>query len=382
MNPEPFQRLSRREWRGLAVMGLASAVILAAGFAFLRSTGPAIGPGSAQSNRPALLTFDAVSYHFATPSLGWAIENGTQDGGFAVFKTTDGARHWQKQMAAFSGSLGAAQLAFQFLDEEHAYIAAADPFQQLFRTSDGGGHWQAVRMPPRSNGVIAIAFSSPTYGWVMVFDQTAALYATSDAGRTWQRLPDPPPDADGLSFRNASEAWMGSAAVGPPHVYLSTDAGRSWQRRDLPPPRGPSWDSDVPAGVELLPYGGVHVFVPPVAQPQLVAAGWSETFTSFDQGATWTHLPPPPGATGYQDPRHWWAMNGTSLFKSSDAGQSWMLVTSALPDWQYIPHVLDSHHAWAGITIFAAAGLALTQDGGLHWSRGTVPPAASSIARG
>jgi photosystem II stability/assembly factor-like uncharacterized protein len=378
INAEPVRELSGRKRRALAVIGLAGVLTLAAGFGYIRSSGQTRPQSSAQSNQPRLLTLDSVSYYFVTPSLGWAIENPIQDGGFAVFRTTDGAKDWQKQMATFSSFSGPARIAVQFLDENHGYIAAADPFQRLFRTSDGGDHWESVRLPPRSFGVNVVAFSSPTFGWLQVVDRSDELYATSDAGTTWQRLPNPPSDAEGLSVRSPNEAWMGSSGIPRPHVYLSTDAGNTWRRRDVPPPPGTSWDGSVPTSVELLPDGGVHVFTPPVGDPHLI--GLSETFTSFDQGATWNHVPQGLGAIAYQDSLHWWAMSETSLFKSSDAGQHWMLVTSALPDWHYVPHVHDSLHAWAGIVFFDANGLALTKDGGLHWSLATVPPPASSVS--
>ena len=70
---------------------------------------------------------------------------------------------------------------------------------------------------------------------------------------------------------------------------------------------------------------------------------------------------------------HWWSIKGTALFKSSDAGQSWVMVTNALPDLQYIPHVLDSKHAWALTIVVGGYGLALTSDGGLHWTQANVP---------
>jgi photosystem II stability/assembly factor-like uncharacterized protein len=190
------------------------------------------------------VTLDPVRYYFVTPSLGWAVENPTPSGRFAVFGTRDGARH---------------------------------------------------------------------------------------------------------RLRGPSEAWMGSGAVGAPHVYLSVDAGHTWQRNDLPAPAGRRQEVSVPTGVELLPQGGVHV---------------------------WSYVPPPPGVVAYQDSLHWWAMRDTALFKSSDSGQTWTTVTKLLPDRQYVPYILDAKHAWAVTTVVAESGLALTDDGGLHWNQVTVPPPA------
>jgi photosystem II stability/assembly factor-like uncharacterized protein len=79
------------------------------------------------------------------------------------------------------------------------------------------------------------------------------------------------------------------------------------------------------------------------------------------------------GNVAYQDGVHWWVIDGTVLLKSSDAGQTWTQVTDTLPDWHYLPHVLDSKHAWADLATAVGGGLALTNDGGLHWTRATVP---------
>jgi photosystem II stability/assembly factor-like uncharacterized protein len=69
-------------------------------------------------------------------------------------------------------------------------------------------------------------------------------------------------------------------------------------------------------------------------------------------------------------------MGAGDLWKSSDAGSSWKLVSQQLDGWEgYIPHVIDANHAWAELfsSAQAAAGLALTSDGGLHWSQVSTP---------
>jgi len=364
---------------GLGV--LAVVVMAAAGFAYLHSdltvrTTSSVG---APSPSPLLATLNAVSYDFVTPSVGWAAEDLNTPtnlaGGFAVFKTTDGAKHWQKQLQLDSSVIGFLPLSLQFVDQENGFVAVGDPFELLTRTADGGASWESNPLPARSSRVDGIAFSSWRSGWLLVGGPAPTMYATNDAGGTWQRLPDPPRDASGLSYRSPNEAWMGSAGISltPPHVYLSRDGGQTWNTVDLPPPAGSSSSTvhNVPASVELPPLNGVVVHIPPVDEP--VAVAFTRTLTSFDQGATWRDVPPPPGVIAYQDGVHWWAMRGTALYKSSDAGQSWVTVTDALPDLRYIPHVLDSRHAWALTIVAGGYGLALTSDGGLHWTQANVP---------
>jgi photosystem II stability/assembly factor-like uncharacterized protein len=66
-----------------------------------------------------------------------------------------------------------------------------------------------------------------------------------------------------------------------------------------------------------------------------------------------------------------------ALWKSSDAGRSWKLVSQQTDGWDYLPHVIDANHAWA--EVFGSApghsgvGLAVTSDGGLHWTQVSAP---------
>ena len=278
---------------------LALVVVAATGIAFLRSnvTLRTASTTGVPSSSPLLASPNPVGYDFVTPSIGWATEDlntpTTPAGGFAVFKTTDGAKHWQKQLQLESSFVGFVPLSVQFIDQAHGFVAVGDPFEQLNRTSNGGASWDSLPLPAGSHRVDGIGFAGSRSGWLLLGGQAPSIDATNDAGTTWQKLPDPPRDASGLAYRSPSEAWMGSAAtsLSPPHVYLSRDAGRTWNEIRLPPSPGSS-SSTVgyfPTSVELLPASGVVVHIPPLDQPELVA--FSRTLTSFDQGATWRDVP-------------------------------------------------------------------------------------------
>ena len=329
---------------------------------------------------------DDINYDFVTPSMGWAlVVRAAPAGGpgqFWVYRTTDSAKHWQPQFTVQSGYVGLGPDWVQFFDKANGLIVVQSLTQLVYRTTDGGAHWSSVALPEPGGGLIA--FSDPSHGWLLVSmgsptNQTANLYSTADGGNTWQRLPDPPPDvAVVLTFRRPSEGWTASRSTSGdplPHVYSSSDGGRSWDRHDLPlPPDG------LPAGttviVRLLPGIGVVVFLD-------AGNGAVYTLTSFDGGTSWTYVQPRPsrtsffGVVDFQDALHWWAIDGWILFKSSDAGQTWNQVSDQLSSsYGYIPHVLDSKHAWALVLYPAGTGLTLTTDGGLHWTRANVPQPA------
>ena len=375
--------LSRRARRGFRLIVLAMIVIAAASLAYLQPSKPT--KASPTANHPPVgRAGDVVSYDFVTPLMGWALVVTTAfepgPGQFSVFRTTDGAKHWQKQFVGGQGSLlGLGPQSIQFFDKDNGFIVVVEGATDLvYRTADGGAHWQPVGLPGPGSGVIT--FRDRGHGWVLVSlgsgtDQTVNLYDTGDGGMTWQRLPDPPPDLAGaITFRGPSEGWSGSKSDPIPHVYSSSDGGRSWDRHDLPMPAG-----GVPAGaianVDLLPGIGVVAFIDALRGDQYA-------LTSFDGGTSWTNVQPRPsgntfGSLDFQDTFHWWAIDRGILYKSSDAGQTWTETSAQLDGaFVYIPHVLDPRHAWAPVLGTKGTGLALTSDGGLHWTRAGVPQPA------
>jgi photosystem II stability/assembly factor-like uncharacterized protein len=375
-------RLSRRELRAVAAIAVAVIAVLAAGSVYLypnltaKTSRPSATPdGEGFVTRAGhFVTFD-----FLTPSLGWALDvprdPPAQQGPFWVFRTVDGARHWRVQLEGQAGGIGGS---VQFFDKNHGFveIAYAVPgnANAFFRTTDGGDHWISVALP--TSGVrTQVAFSDASHGWLLGLPAgpgPAKLYSTRDAGDSWQVLPDAPIDSNALTFRGSSEGWIGSFATGPAHVYSSTDGGHLWQRHYLPAlPVTPA--DALPTEVRLLPGTGV------VAR----GAGWTDEFTSFDGGASWTHveLRPRqvfPGLDSFEDASRWWAIDGGVLYKSLDAGQTWTPAADELANgtfWVYVVHVIDSKHAWAGVEIGQVLGLVLTSDGGRNWTRVSVPQA-------
>jgi photosystem II stability/assembly factor-like uncharacterized protein len=388
IDPATTDALPRRWRRAVGLGALALVLVAAAGFAYLRS-GPGIAirePTATPSTNPLLVSLNPIHYDFVTPSLGWAVENtftpARSAGQFRVFRTVDSAKHWQLQLTGQSSSPGLVPITVQLFDTTHGFMTLSQAFagEQVYRTNDGGETWQAVRLP--ASQTVVTTFSDTTYGWALAqanspSGQLFKLYVTTDGGATWQRLPDPPRDAFYLAFREPNEAWMGSLGSSPPHVYTSADTGRTWHRHDLPPPPGRTWHAGGGgASVQTLPgFGAVATTQSGgLAVPGFGANGAdADFFTSFDSGSTWMYVPPPPGAVGHQDALHWWAITGTTLSKSFDAGQTWTRISNALPDWQFVPYILDANHAWAELTVADGFGLALTSDGGLHWIQANVP---------
>jgi photosystem II stability/assembly factor-like uncharacterized protein len=374
-------------------------MILAAGAVYLRPA-PTTQPRTTQALTidPFLVTNYPITYAFITPSVGWAsliVSNSSGPGEFRVFRTTDGASNWRQQLSGPSTfGPGFKPLAVQFFGKTSGFMTVGEPVEQLYRTTDGGENWDTLVLPALR--IDAITFSDSRHGWMVGYmgpglpPSQPQNYATSDAGQTWQTLPDPPADAGVLRFRSPTEAWIGSVDPLVPHVYTSGDGGQTWRRHDLPRAAGSNVDDRYfDTTVQLLPGSGalasveafrcavaVPVGGPSPAPTQFCGTTTSETFlfASIDGGATWRQLPSPPGQVAYQDVVHWWAMSANAVFKSGDAGRTWRQAATIQPGLQFsVAGILDSKHAWASLFVMGGYGLALTNDGGLHWTLAKVP---------
>jgi photosystem II stability/assembly factor-like uncharacterized protein len=390
--------MSRRARRAMPLIAAALTAIVVAGVIYLHPSLPAApAKAPAKVTKPLLLSNQySATYDFVTPSVGWAFVLYRLSGPalFSVYSTSDAAKHWSKQLTASFATQGLTWI--KFFDRAHGVITIGSP-GVLYRTADGGAHWEQLRLPPYSP--TSITFSDPLHGWLIgVSDSNSAdarhFFATVDGGSSWTELPMPRWVVGGgkggvggeLQFRRPSEGWLGAGAD-LPTVYSTIDGGTSWQPHALPnqlPPSLQTGGKPIPPGaaysfitsVDLLPQVGVIAFFDHYY-------GQGVAYSTFDGGSTWRSLAPPPGETTYsdfvyQDAFHWWAMRFGTLWKTSDAGQSWKQVSQQTDDWDYRPQVVDAKHAFALLVgspgnQVPGTGLAMTSDGGLHWRQVDAP---------
>jgi photosystem II stability/assembly factor-like uncharacterized protein len=379
-----MRRLSQRQWRAAGLSALALVGIAAAGFAYLHRASTTQSPSAVQptAGKSPTPLGNIFRYDLVSPSMGWAIAGTVsptgQAGPIRLFRTVDGAKHWQRQLSVQSEAIAESLDSFNMIDAANGFVVAEEPLR-LYRTHDAGTRWTAVDLP--SQDVIQVTFSDIQNGWALAASRTASpsysgpqLYATTDAGTSWTRLPDPPADAAVIEFQRQSQGWIGAQGAGQPHVYSSADGGHSWAKHVLPTPPGFLADNLYGTYPQLLPDVGV------VAVMNDREADY--TLTSFDRGATWTYTAPPSGVVSqmypsfaYVDAFHWWAVEGTALYKSSDAGLSWKHISDSVPDGMNFLRVFDSRAAvaWAQFSQMSGSGLVLTIDGGLHWTSLKVP---------
>ncbi len=174
IDSEKRQRVSKRGRRALILMAIAVTVVVPSSFAYLypsliaksQPALPSSGPG------PVTRAGDFVSYEFVTPFLGWALEawsnRSPASGQFSVWRTVDGAKHWQTQLEGPISPTLAGPPSIQFFDKAHGFVAFGI---ELYRTVDGGLNWAGIALPDAQHAFITFADSQREWVAASIRDQ-------------------------------------------------------------------------------------------------------------------------------------------------------------------------------------------------------------------
>jgi photosystem II stability/assembly factor-like uncharacterized protein len=237
----------------------------------------------------------------------------------------------------------------------------------VWKTNDAGRTWQPIfeGQPTQSIGAIAVAPSDPNIIYVASGEGLLrpdlsvgnGIYRSADGGRTWQHhgLTEGQQIAE-LAVDPHDPGRVFAAVLGHPYgpnaergIYRTLDAGRTWERVLYK-------DADT---------GGSAVAIDP-ANSQVVYAGlwqarlgpWEDKneyngtggglFKSLDGGRTWKQLTNglPPNlcqiniaiaasqpqrlyaTVGTTEPREYSSSAGLGVFRSDDAGESWVRIST------------------------------------------------------
>ena len=353
----------------------------------LAAGGCSVVSSSVAPARPVTL----IAIHMVSPRAGWG------QSAHALLRTLDGGRHWTAvKVPDRPGSLFDVALAVH--DVNTAWLVSplnvkqGPPLSVVLSTHDGGGSWS------RSNVIRGWAFDAAAFswltarrGWLLTGEGGAAgstptdVYRTEDGGLHWQLLaynhllkgsPAALGSCDGftgISFRTAEDGWAAGSCGAAPQIlmlYRTLDGGRRWHSQRLAPPgnhRFVGWSLSPPTF-----FGKTGIL------PALVSLRSLALYVTHDGGASWLPTRPVPDRdlTGPHvfavDPRHVWALAGTTLYFTPDGGHSWRVLARRLP--LPGPNPLDFVDSRTGFGLPGYAGdrhpyLLETDDGGRTWRR-------------
>ena len=234
---------------------------------------------------------------------------------------------------------------------------------QIVRTNDGGLTWYNVTPPEVTKtgyGVTPFALDVNHF-WMQVPDfnsypNSGFLQRTTDGGLTWKISATPFSGGD-IQFVDAENGWMladlgvgaGSNAVA---IYQTTDSGGTWEQKYVN-------DPNVATAGDSLPLGGLKSGIAPLNTQAawvygvIYAPATLYLYRTEDGGKNWsagTSIPLPPGVEnselgidrdhmkfvspteGFIAVRITGDTTETAVYVSKDAGQSWSLTPTLIPN--------------------------------------------------
>jgi photosystem II stability/assembly factor-like uncharacterized protein len=230
----------------------------------------------------------SVAWHPRDPNVLYA---GTKPP--AVFRTTDGGRHWERLKIAIAdkclaGAPKVTNIVFDPQDDRTVFVGVE--IDGVFRSRDGGDNW--TRLPALGDKML----NQDIHGLAVAAGQTRKLFATTpdglwtstDEGESWALHGFPRfSERDTISYcrgvalrpGNPDVIYVGNGDFIPGKrgaVQQTKDGGKTWARANLPvePNSVVYWIATHPANPDVVVANSLHGYV----------------YSSVDGGQSWKKL--------------------------------------------------------------------------------------------
>jgi photosystem II stability/assembly factor-like uncharacterized protein len=259
----------------------------------------------------------------------------------------------------------------------------------VVRSSNFGATWSAA------SAGLPVVGSDAAFFYKLIADPATAgklfaldgsLYLSEDSGATWQAAEAVAPGViEDLAVDPRQPALVFAVGEVPPLDCPFCPPGSStiiaWESRD----GGRTW-TDITARLApgSLAGGLTAVRIDPKHPARIYLAGQT-SFKSLDGGASWTQLSLAPGildlAIDPETPTTLYAHDGSHLWKSLNAGATWLPIGSGLPTGTRVLNTitLDLHHP-ATVYLATNLGVYLSHDAGATFQLLTTGLTVSPIA--
>ncbi|GAC1445345.1 MAG: hypothetical protein NVSMB52_06210 [Chloroflexota bacterium] len=348
---------------------------------------------AARPQEPGRLSIHLSSIRMFSSQAGWGFAGGI------LLRTVDGGVGWTNVMPRGVHLRG--RISVAFLGPSTAWLGVLGPGSDytanhavIYRTNDAGKSWQGVRVGVAGGlGPGRLTLSDRANGWLFLDEGVGAgqnpyvLLHTRDGGAHWVEIgrtgDDSAPGTQlpgcncttAITFRNSNEGW----ATGQPGaytfrswLYMTHDAGHTWRRQPLViPARFERAMTEAPL------FFGAGRGILPVLLDTAYGLTSFEVFGTRNGGHTWSGTAPIAlGLVSYSfiDSQRGWITDGARLFRTTDGGRHWILVTARVPlrqssDGQGDIQFVNSSMGFALARHPSSPGLSLyrSTDGGQNW---------------
>ncbi len=249
----------------------------------------------------------------------------------------------------------------------------------VYKSGDGGQTWRASNqgLAGLMLGMLGVNPQNPDEAYAAPMGMSTKFIKTSDGGHNWQPLDIPAPWV----------GWEGSIVVDPftpnvvyfpaicvePCLYISSDRGMTYRIEYLPRPEGapadaigngvmvapdPEQPGRLLAGALLVSSGDLENAIGVIYIRDNAAAGWR--IVKVVEGRLWCILFDP------HNPQRIYAATNAGLYRSSDRGETWYLLTPE--NFGRVRLVaVNPDDAKVIYTHNHAQGISISQDDGVTW---------------
>jgi photosystem II stability/assembly factor-like uncharacterized protein len=255
--------------------------------------------------------------------------------GDAVYKSHDGGQRWASMRAGLDDATISSvvnQFVFDPADSQHLFLATT---MGVFETRNGGEQW-VKRMDGMKEVLMVVTLGmDPTRPSILYAGTSGGVYKSIDQAGHWEKVNNGlvPPEM----VKTSRALNVTSIQVDPfepetvyaatlSGLYKTTDGARSWVR----------------IGESLADQMIIAMILDRTRKGVIYLAGREGVHRSEDGGATWLSLNKGFAtlnvralAQSQTDPKLFYAgTNGSGLYRSRDAGESWETMPPVLPTHQ------------------------------------------------
>ena len=180
-----------------------------------------------------------LQVQFVDNNNGWVTNYNMNDGGFQLYKTTDGGATWNPISTTVGGL-------YQFKDANNGWMIGnssnnlgGESLNNIYHTTDGGATWteQATNIGKAN----ALYFPDLLNGWVV--GENGLILKTIDGGTNWTPVTNAGNTAQTKSktvfFLNSNNGWIGSGlenteGAGSRFILATNDGGATWTTQSIP----------------------------------------------------------------------------------------------------------------------------------------------------